>query len=112
MSYGPIQRATVAIASGASTSSYVDFGGKSVTYMAVYHTAGFALNVFGSDDGTTFVPVHERVNTAPVQYQALQVASSTSGMWAQFVCPPVRYVQFCATATVANGTSIKVCAAD
>lgn len=108
MSYSPIQKASLVIASGASTSSFCDFGGRAGSYMAVYHTAGFQLNVYGSDDGTTFVPVHERVNTAPVQYQALSVATTTSGTWAQFVCPAVRYVQFAATATVANGTTVKV----
>jgi hypothetical protein len=112
VSYGPIQQTTVTIASGTSTSSGTDFGGKSGSYMTVYHTAGFALNVFGSSDGTNYYPVHERVNTAPVQYQALSIASSTSGAWAQIVCPAVRYVAFAATATVANGTSIKVCVAD
>lgn len=112
MSYGPNQTASLIIASGASTSSYTDFGGRSCTYMAVYHTAGFALNVYGSTDGTSFYPVHERVNTAPVQYQALTVTTSTSGSWAHFLAPAVRYVQFAATATVANGTTIKVSVAD
>jgi hypothetical protein len=112
MSYGPIQQASLVIASGASTSSHYDFGGKSGTYLCVYHTAGFSLDLFGSNDGTTFGRLFERVNTAPVQYQTMIVGSNTSGGWAQMICPSVRYVKFAATGTVADGTTVKVCFAD
>lgn len=112
MSYGPIQQASLVIASGASASSYYDFGGKAGTYITVYQTAGSSLDLYGSNDASTFGQVFERVNTAPVQYQSMIVGSNTSGGWAQMVCPAVRYVKFVATATVANGTTVKVCFAD
>lgn len=112
MSYGPIQTTSLVIASGASTSSYWDLGGKSCTYFTVYHTAGAELNLFGSSDGTTFKQVMERVNTAPVQYQSMIIGSAHSGFWVQNICPALRYVQFAATAAVANGTTIQVSFAD
>lgn len=62
-----------------------------------------------SQDGVTYAPVHERVNTAPVQYQAVTVPSSASGTWVPLDIN-ARYVQFVATATAANGvTGYLVC---
>lgn len=107
-----IQTAALIIASGASTSSYADFGGRSLKYMAVYHTAGGAVDILGSDDGATFTRLFERVNTAPVQYQTMIIGSAQSGVWVQNIAPPVRYIQFAATGTVANGTTIKVSVSD
>lgn len=115
MSWGPKQVFSVAIASGASTSSSLDLGDKSYRQMATYYgtmSTGAALTVYGSTDGTNFYPAHERVNTAPVQYQALTIATSTSGAWAVFAAPPFRYVQFVASAVVSGGVALKVAVDD
>ncbi len=113
MTWGPKQvfSTTSGIGSAASTSSYIDLGDKTYSKMAVKYptsmSTGAALAVYGCDTSTgTFLPVYERVNTAPVQYQALVVATNTSGGWAVFDAPPFRYVQFCASATVTDGGGI------
>ncbi len=109
MSYGPKQFFSIAgIASATSTSTFFDLGDKSFTKMAVKYptsmSTGAMLTVFGCDTSTgTYLPVHERVNTAPVQHQALTVGTSTSGAWAVLDAPPFRYVKFCASATVTDG---------
>ncbi len=102
---------TCAIASGASTSSYIDLGlasFKNLTVNMVTAATNALLTVYGSVDGTTFYPVHERVNTAPVSFQALTIATSTSLAWATIACPPFRYIEFAASATIAGGTTITV----
>ncbi len=116
MSYGPCQVFYAGTASGASTSSYVDLGGKSYTKLAVNYvtmSTGAAVTLYGaaSSDGT-FLPVHERVNTAPVQYQALTIATTTSGAWACVEAPPFRYVKFITSAVVSGGVSYTVLAFD
>lgn len=111
MGYGPVQvfSGVGAIASAASTGTYVDLGGKSYAKLAVQFptmSTAAALTVYGAtaSDGT-FLPVHERVNTAPVQYQALTIATSTSGAWAVLEPLPFRYVKFVASATVTDGVA-------
>ncbi len=115
MSYGPKQKWSTVIASAASTSSYIDMGDKSYRRMGVYYgtmSTGAALTVYGGTTTTALYPVFERVNTSSVQYQALTVATNVSGGWAYFDCPPFRYVQFVASATVTNGVTIQVSADD
>jgi hypothetical protein len=109
MSYGPKQVFTGGvIASAASTGTFLDLSDKSFTKMAVkYPTMSTAamLTVYGSESATgTYLPVFERVNTAPVQHQALTIATSTSGAWAVFDAVPFRYVKFVASATVTDGS--------
>lgn len=112
MSHGPKQVFTTAsgIASGTSTSSSIDFGTKTYTKMAVLYptsmSTGAMLTVFGSTDDSAFYTVQERVNTAPVQYQALTIATGTSGSWAVFDAPPFRYLKFAASATVTDGGGV------
>ena len=108
-----IQVFNVGIASGASTSSSLDLGTDGrrrlgLTYVTM--STGAMVTVYGSEDGTTFKPVHERVNTAPVQYQALTVATTTSGSWAYFDAPPIRYLQFITSAVVSGGVSFTLTA--
>lgn len=116
MSYGPCQVFNVGVASGASTSSSLDLGGKSYTKLAVNYvtmSTGAAVTVYGAAAPTaTFLPVHERVNTAPVQYQALTIATSVSGAWAVIDAPPFRYLQFITSAVVSGGVSYTVLAFD
>jgi hypothetical protein len=104
---------TVAFASGTSTSSGMDLGDAPFTRMYAYvatATTGAAITVYGSNDGTTFAPLYERVNTAPVQHQTITIATATSGGWTALEAFPHRYVQFVASATFTNGTSVKVVA--
>lgn len=114
MSWGPKQVFTCGIASAASTSSAIDLGDKAFTKLAVNFSmsTGHALSVFGGITSTSLKLVNERVNTAPVQYQSLTVATNTSGGWAVLDAPPFRYIQFAASATVNDGGSITVIAQD
>ena len=111
MGYGPAQVYSCSIASGASTSSAIDLGDRPFRQMAVYYgtmSTGAAVSVWGSANNSSFYQVHERVNTAPVQYQALTVATSVSGAWAAFASPPHRYVQFTTSAVVDGGVAFTV----
>lgn len=109
MGYGPIQVFSGgAIASAASTGTHIDMGGKSYARWAVKFptmSTAAALTIYGSADGQSFSPAHERVNTAPVQYQVLTVATSVSGSWAVMDALPFRYVKFVASGTVDNGVA-------
>lgn len=117
MSWGPKQIFTTTIASGASTSATLDFGDKSFSQFAVKYatmSTGAQLSIWGCDTPTgTFGVIHERVNTAPVQHQALTIATSVSGLqWACFQGLPFRYVQFVASAVVSGGVALTVLAGD
>lgn len=116
MSYGPIQYFYTTIASGASTSSYVDFGGKSFTRYAVNvvtMSTGAAVTLYGASTATaTYMPINERVNTAPVQHQPLTIATTTSGNWAMFDSLPFQYVKFITSAVVSGGVSFVIQASD
>jgi len=117
VSYGPVQVYNVGIASGASTSSFIDLGGKSYTWMSVGYvtmSTGALVSVYGCDTSTgTFKPVQNLVtNTSTVAYQSLQIPTSTSGSWAGFEAPPFRYIQLVASAVVSGGVSFTVLASD
>lgn len=108
---------SVAIASGASTSSSLDltaagWGRLALSY-ATFST-GAALQVQGSVDNSTFLNVHTLVPTSSAaQYQPLVVATSVSATgYAVFPAPPFRYVRFIASATIDNGGVITVYGAD
>lgn len=117
MTYGPIQVFTCGIASGASTSSQVDLGGKSFNRLAVNAvtmSTAAQLAVWGCDTLTgTFYPILERVqNTATSGYNTFVVPTGTSGAWAVFQSPPFRYIEFIASAVVSGGVSITVIGSD
>lgn len=112
MSFGPIKIfATANIVSGASTLTSVQIP---EAYQRIFVEIGTmstaaAMDVYGSSDGTTFRPVFERVNTAPVQYQTLTVASGvgTGGglIPIDMVYP---YVQLRASAVVSGGVVVNL----
>ena len=115
MSSGPRLIFTGSIASGASTLTSIHLD---KSYSRIYAEIGTmstaaAITVFGSTDGTTFKQAFERVNTAPVQYQTLTVAS---GVGANGGTVPLDanypYVQFQASAVVSGGVSIKLICVD
>lgn len=117
MSYGPVKVFNVGTASGASTSSFLDMGGKSYTEMAVKYTTmstGALVSVYGCDTSTgTFQPVQVLVTTtATVAYQNLQIPTSTSGGWAVFQTPPFPYLRFVTSAVVSGGVSYTVICSD
>ena len=117
MSYGPIQVfATTGIVSGASTLTiftlpkafsqlYCEFG----TFSTAAETA-----IYGSSDGSTFRPVFERINTAPVQYQTLVVGSgiASSGGLIPISVYQVPYLQFRTSAVVSGGVTLKIIGVD
>jgi hypothetical protein len=115
MSYGPIKVFTGQIASGASTltSVYLDKSYSRVFAEISTMSTAAAFDVWGSSDGSTFRPVFERTNTAPVQYQTLTVASgvgANGGVAPLDVAYP--YVQFRASAVVSGGVTIKIICSD
>lgn len=117
MSYGPIQAFTCGIASGASSSSILDLGGKTYSKLAVNAvtmSTAAQLAVWGCPSSTgTFLPIKTReTSTATSGYNALAVVTNTSGAWAMFDAPPFRYIQFIASAVVSGGVSITVLAND
>lgn len=112
MGFGPIKVYTGTILSGASTVTSIDLGGRA--YSRVYvelstMSTAAAFDVYGSHDGTTFRPVFERVNTAPVQYQTMVVGSAVGanggGAPLDVVYP---YVQLRASAVVSGGVGVKL----
>ena len=104
------QKFNVGIASGASTSSFIDLGFESYDHMALHYvtmSTGAMVTVLGSDasDGT-FLPIKvKEPGTTTVAVNNLTVATGTSGGWAMFECPPLRYVQFITSAVVSGGVS-------
>lgn len=114
MGYGPKQVFTATIASGAASSTVIDLGDKSYKNFAINPSnMGEVFTVYGATSSTgTFSAVNERVNTAPVQYQSLTVATNVSGSWGVIDAPPFRYVKFIAAGNVTNGSTITVIAQD
>jgi hypothetical protein len=113
MSYGVTQKFEVGAASGASTSSYMDTGGRAFRHMALKYvtmSTGAMVTVYGSDasDGT-YLPVRvQEPGTSTVAYNNLTVATGVSGGWGMFEAPPHRYLQFITSAVVSGGVSYTV----
>ena len=110
--YGPRKTATLVIASAATLSAVYELGDQKLSKMAIKTTSmttNAELTILGCDTvGGTYLPVMERVNTAPVQYQTVTVATTTSGNWLVCDVPPMNYMQFLASATVTGGGSVVV----
>ncbi len=110
--YGPRKTATLVIASAATVSAVYELGDMKYSKMAIRVTSmstGAELTILGCDTVSgTYMPVMERVNTAPVQYQTITVATTTSGNWLVADVPPVNFLQFLASATVTGGGSVVV----
>ncbi len=117
MTYGPVQVFYTGIASGASTSSTIDLGGKSFNRFsvnAVTMSTGAGMTLYGCDTSTgTFGPVFQKVpSTATSAYLSITVGTLTSGGWCQIDAPPMRYIQFVTSAVVSGGVSITVIGSD
>lgn len=117
MSYGPTQVFQCGIASGASTSSYIDFGTKSFERLAinaVTMSTGAMITVYGCATPTgTYYPVFQKVvNTATSAYLSMTIGTATSGGWCVIDAPPMRYLQFVTSAVVSGGVSITVVGSD
>lgn len=114
MSYGPLKVYTASIASGASSVSLALDRAYSTLYgeLSTMSTAA-AIDLWGSTDGTTFRPVFERVNTAPVQYQTMVVASGVGANGGVFPINTIYpYLQFRASAVVSGGVTVKLIGVD
>lgn len=98
MSYGPVRKFSVVIASGASTSSQLDTGGEYLRHGALYYgtmSTGALVTVYGSDSSEgSFYPVN-----------GVTIATSLSGQWGTFTPPPHRYWKFVTSAVVSGGVS-------
>lgn len=111
MSYGPVQVFTGgAIASGASTGTYIDLGGKTFSRMSVQFptmSTAAVCALWGSTTASgTYKPIYQLVpSTATVAYQAVALATATSGGWATFDAPPFQFVKFVASDTVGGGVT-------
>jgi hypothetical protein len=117
MSYGPVQVFYTGIASGASTSSFIDLGGKSFNRFsvnAVTMSTAAMLTVYGCDTDTgTYGPIYQKVySTATSAYLSTTVGTNTSGGWCVLDAPPVRYIKFVTSAVVSGGVSITVIGSD
>lgn len=114
MSYGPRAIFTGAIASGASTVSFVlDRPWKTVYAQVSSMSTAATLNVYGSLDGTTFNPVYEQAQTATIQHQPMAFATGVVTGGALLPIPAVfPYVQFRTGAVVSGGVSIKLICSD
>lgn len=113
MGYGPTQKWEAQTASGASTSSSIDLGGRYCKKLALHYvtmSTGAMVTVLGSDSLTgTFLPISAQVpGTATVAYNNLTVATTVSGGWGVFDGPPHRYLQFITSAVVSGGVSFTV----
>lgn len=99
---------TTTIASAASTAGAVQLGDWETVLLEVSTmSTNAAISVYGSTDGSTYKAVHERVNTATVQYQALVVQTNTVNCIVPLPkLPP--YVQLRCSAVVNGGVSFKI----
>jgi hypothetical protein len=101
------------IASGASTSSYIDTGGRPFEQYAIRYvtmSTGAAVTVYGCDtSGGTYLPISVKDQDGAT-YNALTVATSVSGGWGVCEAPPHRYIQFITSAVVSGGVSFTVLA--
>jgi hypothetical protein len=102
------------IASGASTSSYIDTGGRPFNKMAVGYvtmSTGALVTVYGCDtaEGTYRAIMVGDVNTAAAEFNALTIATAVSGSgWAVVDATPFRYMHFRTSAVVSGGVSFTV----
>jgi hypothetical protein len=113
--YGLVQKFEAQTASGASTSSYIDTGGRPFSKMALRYvtmSTGALVTVYGCDtsDGTYLPVAVAEPGTAAAGYNNITVATSVSGGWGVFDAPPHRYLQFITSAVVSGGVSFTVIA--
>lgn len=113
MSYGPIKVFNATVTSGASTGTAdlsKSWSNVRLQYSSMSTQATIA--VYGSFDGTTYMPSLERVpNTTSVQWQAVEIATAIS----QGIFPldiAYQYLQLRLGAVVSGGVAFKVICTD
>lgn len=110
---GQVQKFEAGIASGASTSSFIDTGGRAFRTMALRYvtmSTGAMVTVYGCDTSAgTYLPVKvKEAQTSTVAFNNLTIATSVSGGWGVIDAPPHRYMQFITSAVVSGGVSFTV----
>lgn len=116
---GAYARYSVAQASGASVSTYLDLGNRYSEEMAVRYvtmSTGAEVTVYASDSATpasaagdTYYAVQvQEPGTAAAAYNALLIGTATSGGWAQFKAPAHRFIKFGTSAVVSGGVNYTV----
>lgn len=111
MSYGPIVSYSGVVASGASTVSFQLPKAFSKVFVELSTmSTQVAFDIYGATEPAgTYRQVFERVNTAPVQYQSLTVAS---GVGANAGAAPIDCaypnIQLRGSAVVSGGVNVKL----
>lgn len=114
MSFGPIKvfSSTLASAGTSCTATFNKAYGRIYVQVPTMSTAA-TLTFYGSADGTTYYPFMEQVNTAPVQFQQVSVATTVVSGGAVFpVDLHVPYVKMETGAAVANGMTVRFICSD
>ncbi len=114
MSYLPGQVFYTGTASGASTSSILDMGGRSYDRIAVYAvtmSTGALVTIYGAINSTsTFMPLSERGSAGT--FTVLTMGTANSGNWCIFSAPPTPCLKFVTSDVVSGGVSYLVVGSD
>lgn len=114
MSYGASVFETATIASAASTSDGVVFGGRGFQQVNAYFpsmSTAAQITVQGSVDGTTYVRAfHPPINSSTVACNPIIIPSGvvTGGAYVQIPAAGFQAIRFVASDVVNNGLLIKV----
>jgi hypothetical protein len=114
MSGGATVKFDGVLASGASTVTNIDlsYRGWRKVYLEVPSLSTNAeVAIFGSSDGSTFRAIHNQVQTASVQQQALAVQSSSNNAIVEIPFN-MQYLQLRCSATVDDGATFTVICSD
>jgi hypothetical protein len=99
---------TLLIASGTSTSSSIDLGPVMFDRVYVDNRATLVITMWGSEDDSTYLPVYRNNSSvAGATFVSEAVGTAYSGFWVPLAVGH-RYIKFTASATLADGGSVKV----
>jgi hypothetical protein len=115
MSYGPVQKFPVSIASGATSSGGVDLGKSfSEVYLDIPSACTFNFNIQGSADGSSFKRIYNAPSDNDSVVTAVEITSATAGTDGAIVKLPcvVRYMKVESQTAVTNGLSLNFIAVD
>jgi hypothetical protein len=109
---GPKQVFTTVVASNTTSATVLDLGDKAHDMISVNTgIPGAIVNVYGAATSTgTPAAIFVQVATNAVAFAALQLPTSTSGVWTTIKAPPHRYLTLACTTTCANGNTFTIIA--